>query len=108
MVCFCATAGASICFALSYSLARGLVLNWFPKAIIRFNKKIRENKDNLFFYMLFLRFTPLIPNVSVNVSAPIVGLPYKYFALGTLFGLMPGNIIHIQTGMAIADLTDLG
>ena len=58
--------------------------------------------------MLFLRFTPLIPNVSINVSAPIVGLPYKYFALGTLFGLMPGNIIHIQTGMALAELTDLG
>jgi hypothetical protein len=36
--------------------------------------------------MLFLRFTPLIPNVSINVSGPIVGLPFKYFFFGTLFG----------------------
>jgi uncharacterized membrane protein YdjX (TVP38/TMEM64 family) len=38
--------------------------------------------------MLFLRFTPLIPNVSVNVAAPIVGLPFKYFFFGTLFGII--------------------
>ena len=37
--------------------------------------------------MLFLRFTPLLPNVSINVAAPIVGLPFKYFFFGTLFGI---------------------
>ena len=36
--------------------------------------------------MLFLRLTPLVPNWFVNVSSPIVGIPIKYFALGTLFG----------------------
>lgn len=73
------------------------------------------NKDNLLFYILFLRFTPLVPNVSINVSAPIVGLPFKYFFFGTLIGtataltlgLMPGNIIHIRTGLAIQELNDL-
>ncbi len=68
--------------------------------------------------MLFLRFTPLIPNVSVNVAAPIVGLPFKYFFFGTLFGkyqyiilllkgLMPANIIHLRTGLALKELTDM-
>lgn len=48
---------------------------------------MNDNRDNLFFYVLFLRFTPLIPNVSINVAAPIVGLPFKYFCLGTFFGI---------------------
>lgn len=42
--------------------------------------------------MLFLRFTPLIPNVSINVSGPIVGLPFKYFLFGTLFGIELYNL----------------
>lgn len=57
--------------------------------------------------MLFLRFTPLIPNISVNVASPIVGLPFKYFFFGTLFGLMPGNFIHLRTGLALQELNDI-
>ena len=41
---------------------------------------------NLFWYMLFLRITPLIPNWFVNISSPIVGIPFRYFFFGTLFG----------------------
>jgi uncharacterized membrane protein YdjX (TVP38/TMEM64 family) len=40
MVCLCATFGASACYGLSYSLARGIVLNRFPGAIVKFNKKV--------------------------------------------------------------------
>ncbi|CAD8043764.1 unnamed protein product [Paramecium primaurelia] len=78
----------------------------FQNQIVNFNKKIHKNRDNLFFCMLFLRLTPLIPNVSINVSGPIVGLPFKYFFFGTLFGLMLGNTIHIRTGLLIQELND--
>lgn len=40
MVCLCATFGASACYGLSYSLARGIVLNRFPSAIVSFNRKV--------------------------------------------------------------------
>jgi len=53
--------------------------------------------------MLFLRTTPLFPNVGVNVGAPIVGIPIHVFAIGTFIGLMPANIIHIRTGMEVAN-----
>jgi len=36
--------------------------------------------------MLFLRLTPLVPNWFVNIASPIVGMPIKIFATGTLFG----------------------
>jgi uncharacterized membrane protein YdjX (TVP38/TMEM64 family) len=82
----CATVGASCCFGLSYTLGRGLVLKYFPAMLGKFYKKIQNNKEHTFFYMLFLRLTPLVPNWFVNIGSPIVGIPIKNFFLGTLFG----------------------
>jgi uncharacterized membrane protein YdjX (TVP38/TMEM64 family) len=36
--------------------------------------------------MLFLRLTPLIPNWFVNLGSPLVGMPYKYFIIASIFG----------------------
>ncbi len=36
--------------------------------------------------MIFLRFTPLVPNWFVNIASPIVGIPYAYFGIGTFLG----------------------
>jgi len=52
----------------------------------KFYKKIQNNKEHTFFYMLFLRLTPLVPNWFVNIGSPIVGIPIRNFFLGTLFG----------------------
>ena len=51
--------------------------------------------------MLFLRFTPLCPNWFVNIASPIAGMPILHFAVGTLLGLMPLNIIHINAGLTL-------
>ena len=77
------------------------VLQWFPKQLVDLNKKVVENQNNLWFFMLFLRTTPLFPNVLVNLGAPIVGIPLHVFAIGTFFGLMPANFVHITTGMEV-------
>ena len=53
--------------------------------------------------MLFLRLTPFFPNVLINMCAPIVGIPIHVFSIGTFFGLMPANIVHIRTGMEVSD-----
>ena len=49
-------------------------------------RQIRKNNDNLMYYLLFLRITPLLPNWFVNVSSPIVGIPVSKFVLATLIG----------------------
>jgi len=108
MVCLCATFGASACYGLSFVLARGLVIKYFPTHLAKFSHKVHANRQNLFWYMLFLRITPLIPNWFVNVSSPIVGIPFRTFFFGTLFGLMPANIIHIRTGLALNDMQQIG
>jgi uncharacterized membrane protein YdjX (TVP38/TMEM64 family) len=45
-----------------------------------------SNREHLFFFMLFLRFTPLVPNAFVNMASSIVGIPFHIFFLGTLVG----------------------
>ena len=42
----------------------------------------------MLWFMLFLRISPIIPNWFVNIASPHVGMKFKYFFLGTLFGLM--------------------
>ncbi|KRW99144.1 hypothetical protein PPERSA_07387 [Pseudocohnilembus persalinus] len=108
LVCLCATTGACFCYGLSYTLGRGIVVDKFPSMLLKFHRKIQANKDNLVFYMLFLRLTPLVPNIIVNIASPIVGIPLKYFAFGTFVGLMPLNLIHLNTGLTLYTIEKLG
>jgi len=103
IVGFCATTGATLCYLLSSVLGRSLASRLIPSMIKNFDKKVKSNKENLFYYMLFLRITPLLPNWFVNVSSPIVGIPIKTFILGTFFGLIPANFLHVSTGKALRE-----
>ena len=69
---------------------------------------IENNKDNLFYYLLFLRITPLVPNWLLNLSTPIVGVPFKYFFSATMIGLIPANIMHVSMGSEISKLEKIG
>jgi len=51
------------------------------------NLKLQKHRDNLFWFMLFLRISPMLPNWFVNISSPIVGVPYFIFFLATLIGI---------------------
>jgi uncharacterized membrane protein YdjX (TVP38/TMEM64 family) len=104
----CSVLGASCCFFLSYTLGRSLVFKYFPDLIMKLRNMINNNRHNLFWYMLFLRLTPLIPNWFVNLGCPLVGMPYKYFFLGSLIGLIPNNFILLQTGMTLKEIESIG
>ena len=41
----------------------------------------------MFYHFLFLRVTPILPNWLINVSSPIVGVPFLYFSVGTFLGM---------------------
>lgn len=108
LVCLCATFGASGCYLLSSSFAKYFIFKFFPHRVLQFKHSVESNKDNLFFYILFLRITPLVPNWLLNLASPIVGVPSKHFFLATLFGLMPANILHINMGAEIASMKQIG
>ena len=108
VVSLSASLGASICYLLSQTFLKGFVINTWPNAIYTLKTKIKEKKNNLFFYMLFLRFQPLIPNIAVNLGSPISGIPLTVFFFGTLVGLVPLNMIHVNTGKALDDISTIG
>ena len=83
----CSSLGASICYYLSYSLAKSLVLRKFPVLFAKFHRMVNAHRQNLLWYMLFLRLTPLIPNWFVNIASPLVNMPYHYFLGATFFGI---------------------
>ena len=66
--------------------------------------QIDGHRDNLLYYLLFLRLTPMVPNWLINVSAPVIGIPLWIFVTATLFGLVPTNYMHALTGSALASL----
>ncbi|KAG5224671.1 membrane protein [Salix suchowensis] len=82
LVVFNATAGASSCFFLS-------------------------KREKLLNYMLFLRVTPTLPNLFINLASPIVDIPFHIFFLATLLGLIPASYITVRAGLALGDLNSV-
>ncbi len=97
-----------MCYTLSQVLGKSLVVRCMPKRLVQFSNLIKAQRDNIFNYLLFLRNTPLLPNVFINVSSPMVGIPLKTFAGATFLGLMPLNIVHIRTGLVLSEVNSIG
>lgn len=104
VIALCATSGATICYGLSHYLARPLIERFLPGSLAETRQKIDGHRDNLLYYLLFLRLTPMVPNWLINVSAPVIGVPLWIFVTATLFGLVPTNYMHALTGSALASL----
>ncbi|CAL0300654.1 unnamed protein product [Lupinus luteus] len=104
LVVFNATAGASSCFFLSKLIGRPLVSWLWPEKLRFFQAEIAKRRDKLFNYMLFLRVTPTLPNLFINLASPIVDVPFHTFFLGTLIGLIPAAYITVRAGLALGDL----
>lgn len=55
-----------------------------------------KRKDGLLNYMLFLRLTPTLPNMFINVASPIVNVPYHTFLMATSIGLIPAAYVTVK------------
>lgn len=108
VVSLVATSGSSICYMLSKTLGGPIIRRRFPALLERFRGMVQGHRDNLFFYMLFLRISPILPNWFVSVSSPLLNVPLHVFAGATFIGLMPGNYLHVTTGMGLSSLAGDG
>ncbi|PRQ24399.1 putative SNARE associated golgi family protein [Rosa chinensis] len=104
LVVFNATAGASSCFFLSKLIGRPLVSWLWPEKLRFFQAEIAKRREKLLNYMLFLRITPTLPNLFINLASPIVDIPFHIFFLATLIGLIPASYITVRAGLALGDL----
>ncbi|OIW21444.1 hypothetical protein TanjilG_03576 [Lupinus angustifolius] len=99
-----ATAGASSCFFLSKLIGRPLISWLWPEKLRFFQAEIAKRRDKLLNYMLFLRITPTLPNLFINLASPIVDIPFHIFFFATLIGLIPASYIAVRAGLALGDL----
>ncbi|KAH1230463.1 putative membrane protein [Glycine max] len=97
LVVFNATAGASSCFFLSKLIGRPLVSWLWPEKLRFFQAEIAKRRDRLLNYMLFLRITPTLPNLFINLASPIVDVPFHIFFSATLIGLVPASYITVRS-----------
>lgn len=104
LVVFNATAGASSCYFLSKLIGRPIVSWLWPEKLRFFQAEIAKRRDKLLNYMLFLRITPSLPNLFINLASPIVDIPFHIFFLATLIGLIPASYITVRAGLALGDL----
>ncbi|KAJ0085737.1 hypothetical protein Patl1_07822 [Pistacia atlantica] len=104
LVVFNATVGASSCFFLSKLIGRPLVSWLWPEKLRFFQAEIAKRREKLLNYMLFLRITPTLPNLFINLASPIVDIPFHIFFSATLIGLIPASYITVRAGIALGDL----
>lgn len=59
-------------------------------------------------YMFILRLVPLFPFVMINLASALLRVPFKVYAIGTLFGVMPGTFVYATLGAGIGDVLAMG
>ncbi|XP_048202972.1 transmembrane protein 41A [Perognathus longimembris pacificus] len=107
LCCVLTSVGATICYLLSSRFGKQLVVSYFPDKVALLQRKVEENRNSLFFFLLFLRLFPMTPNWFLNLSAPILNIPIVQFFFSVLIGLIPYNFICVQTGSILSTLTSL-
>lgn len=107
LCCVLTSVGATCCYLLSSVFGKQLVVSYFPDKVAPLQRKVEENRNSLFFFLLFLRLFPMTPNWFLNLSAPILNIPIGQFFFSVLIGLIPYNFICVQTGSILSTLTSL-
>ncbi|MGE5248124.1 MAG: TVP38/TMEM64 family protein [Verrucomicrobiota bacterium] len=96
-----ATAGAILAFLVSRTLLRDWVLRRFGGRMEGIDRGLRMNGLP---YLLFLRLVPAFPFFLVNLACGVTGLPLRTYAVGTLFGIVPGSFVFVNAGASLASV----
>jgi len=99
--------GASCAYWLASTLGRGFIMKRFPDRLKTLEKSIEDNRDNLLSYMMFIRLVPFVPHWFLNISLPIVGVPFPIFAASVFFGMIPFNFVSVEAGSLLNELNSL-
>ena len=93
-----ATIGACLLFLVARSaLGDGLARKAGPQAA-KLQAGFQEDALN---YMLFLRLVPAFPFFIVNVVPALLGVPFRTYVIGTLFGIIPGTLAFSSIGAGL-------
>jgi uncharacterized membrane protein YdjX (TVP38/TMEM64 family) len=65
--------GASLCYLLARLVGAELAERYFPQRIEAFRQSLQQNRDQLPFFLLFLRLFPMSPNWALNMASGVLG-----------------------------------
>ena len=117
-------------------MGREAAVTYFPDRVQSFREKLEQNREELPFFLLFLRLFPMSPNWALNMASGVLGknctlfvhqisvevyfwsfliyyllfisgVPLHLFFLSVLFGLMPYNYLCVTSGVLLAELSSL-
>ena len=97
--------GAAFCYYISFLLARKLVLKYLKERINSWQAQVHRQRDNLLFYIIFLRITPFVPNWFINLCSPVINVPLFPFAVGSFIGVAPPSAFYVTAGQTLQTLT---
>ncbi|KAK1344066.1 hypothetical protein QTO34_014625 [Cnephaeus nilssonii] len=107
LCCVLTSVGATCCYLLSSMFGKQLVVSYFPDKVALLQKKVEENRNSLFFFLLFLRLFPMTPNWFLNLSAPILNIPIGHIFRSGLEGRGPQTFGCMYFCSILSTLTSL-
>jgi len=107
LVCTVTAIGASCCFLLSSYIGTKVITYLAADKVTKISSLVKENKDDLLFYLIFIRMVPFTPNWLLNVVSPIVDIPFGYFVLSVFVGLMPYTFVCVQAGSLLSHISSI-
>eukprot|EP00474_Spongospora_subterranea_P000851 CRZ01309.1 hypothetical protein [Spongospora subterranea] len=99
--------GTSLCYALSHLFGRLLALRLFGQRVARVRNVMKNHRSDLMIYLISLRLFPFTPNFLLNLVSPHIGIPFRYFFMSVLVGLLPYNLITTKAGNLLGSLTNM-
>jgi uncharacterized membrane protein YdjX (TVP38/TMEM64 family) len=107
LIAVVSTLGSCSCYCMSKLFGRPVARAIWKEKLDQFSAEVAQRNHDLLSYIIFLRVTPVLPNVFINVASPIVGVPLWEFFLGTLIGCAPNNFMAANAGDHLSDLDSL-
>lgn len=80
---------------------RPLVLKQFPDRVAQFSNLVEGHRSYILLYIIVLRVTPILPNWFINVSSPVIEVPFWPFCIGTFIGVAPLSMMAIGAVKAL-------
>ncbi|CAG8631135.1 1105_t:CDS:2 [Funneliformis caledonium] len=97
--------GASCAYLLSKFIGQPMIDQYLSDKLNFLRKQVDENRDGLFFYLLFIRMFPLSPWWLLNLASPLLYIPIGPFFASMFFGSIPYNLACCQAGDILFELT---
>ncbi|CAH1762936.1 11001_t:CDS:2 [Entrophospora sp. SA101] len=102
--CLLTSIGASVAYLLSKFVGKPFADFYLLNKLINLRKQVDENRENLFYYLLFIRMFPLSPWWLLNITSPLLSIPIGTFFITMFFGSIPYNLACCQSGDIISEL----